>query len=359
MNLPIFILLFFSFVGAIDKLLDNRFGLGEELDKGLTMMGSIVLSMGGIYCYSIMLGEVLSVKMAGVTLPFDPSILVSSVLAPDMGAYSIASQLARDPSLVIFSGVLLASTLGTTISFSLPIALSNINRESTSNLMGGMIYGIITVPFSLAVCGLMIHMPFGLFIRNLLPIIVICGLLCVAIFKAKNITTKLFLLLGNLVRYCSIILFVFIVWQTFAGNIEFVRPELIQEILTIVFKITVIICGSFILSKLVLKYFMKYIMSLAGLLRINEFAVVGLVLSLITSISMFSVFDKMDRRGQIMNAAFSVTAAFVLGGQLAFISAVESAAVPTYIVSKLAGGVAALAIASYASRNILCPAEIE
>lgn len=357
MNLPIFILLFFALLGAVDKLLDNRFGLAEEFDKGLTMMGSLALSMGGVYCFSIMLGEILSVKMAGVSFPFDPSLLISSVLAPDMGAYSISAQLVRNPSILLFSGVVLSSTLGTTISFALPIALSSTNRESTANLMGGMVYGITMIPLALIVCGLSARIPLPLFLRNFFPIVCLCGFLCLAIFKAKNITTKVFLLIGNLIRWLSILLFLLIIWQVFAGNVEFVRFELIQEIFVIVFKITIITCGSFILSKLVLKYFMRYIMGLAGVLRINEFAVVGLILSLVTSVSMFSVFDKMDRRGQIINAAFSVSAAFVFGGQLAFISTVEPNSIAPYILSKLAGGIAALLIASYASRNILCPVE--
>ena len=90
MNLPIAILLLCAMLGLVDKILGNRMGLGEEFDRGLTMMGSLALTMSGIYCFSVMLGRWLAVWLQGVSLPFDPTLLVSSVLATDMGAYSIA-----------------------------------------------------------------------------------------------------------------------------------------------------------------------------------------------------------------------------------------------------------------------------
>lgn len=358
MNLPVYVLLFFALLGAVDKLLNNRFGLAEELDKGLTMMGSLALSMGGIYCFSIMLGELLSTRLGDAlsALPFDPSLLISSVLAPDMGAFSIAQQLAADQYLLLFSGVALASTLGSTISFSLPVALSSVSGSSAQNLMSGMVYGIITVPFALLITGLMSGMPLGQLVGNLLPIAVLCGLLCLCIFRFKETTTRVFLFVGNTIRRLSVVLFVVICWQVCVGRGWAPVPmALINEILLIVFKITIIICGSFILSKLVLRYFMSSILAVAVRLRVNEFAMIGMILNLVTSVSMFSVFDQMDRRGQVMNSAFSVSAGFVLGGQLAFIAAVAPGAVPAFLVSKLAGGVLAAMLASMATKQEPAP----
>ena len=46
-----------------------------------------------------------------------------------------------------------------------------------------------------------------------------------------------------------------------------------------------------------------------------------------------------------MNAASAVTSGFVFGGQLAFVSSVESNAVLAFILSKIAGGIVAMLIA--------------
>ena len=158
MNFPIAILLFCTMCGLVDKVIGGRFGLAEEFDRGMTMMGSLSLTMAGIYCFAVMLGRALAAILQTVSLPFDPTILVSSVLAVDMGAYSIADTLCTDPAQKIFSGVLLASTLGCTISFSLPIALGSVPSKDSKTLMTGMVYGIIATPAALIVGGLMAGM---------------------------------------------------------------------------------------------------------------------------------------------------------------------------------------------------------
>ena len=83
----------------------------------------------------------------------------------------------------------------------------------------------------------------------------------------------------------------------------------------------------------------------ADVLHVNEYAAIGLFISLATSISMLPLYEKMDRRGKLLNAAFSVSGAFCLGGQLAFVSSVaDSSSVTAYLVCKLVGGIAAVLV---------------
>ena len=69
----------------------------------------------------------------------------------------------------------------------------------------------------------------------------------------------------------------------------------------------------------------------------------GLLLSLGTSIAMIPLFSQMDRKGKMMNAAFSVSGAYVLGGQLGFISSVvDGNGVIIYMISKIIAGLLAI-----------------
>ena len=347
MNFPIAILLFCTMCGLVDKIIGGRFGLAEEFDRGMTMMGSLSLTMAGIYCFAVMLGRALAAILQTVSLPFDPTILVSSVLAVDMGAYSIADTLCTDPAQKIFSGVLLASTLGCTISFSLPIALGSVPSKDSKTLMTGMVYGIIATPAALIVGGLMAGMGLSDFFTHLLPVVIICAVLGLCIFYGGERAVGVFQKVGKGINILAIVLFALVVVQIFfdTPQIQFVDPALIGEALTIVFKISVVVCGSFILSNLILRKFMHPILSLARKIHVNEFAIIGMLLNLINSVSMFSVFGKMDKRGQLMNAAAAVTSGFVFGGQLAFVSSVNNDAVLTFIVSKLVGGLVSVIIA--------------
>lgn len=57
MSPPIAFLLLFVVLGIFDKFCKKRFGLAEELDKGLSLMGSLSLSMSGIYCFAVLAGR--------------------------------------------------------------------------------------------------------------------------------------------------------------------------------------------------------------------------------------------------------------------------------------------------------------
>ncbi len=349
MNAPIAFLLFFAFLGLFDKIRNNKWGLAEELDKGLTTMGSLAFSMGGIYCAALLLGEHLSrwLETHHLNLPFDLSIITSSVLATDMGAYTISSQISAQHSVVVFSGILLSSMLGTTISFTLPVAIGSTSKENLSTLMHGFVYGIISIPFALFFGALVMRMPSALLWKNLLPIIVICTLLCVSIIKAKSLTIRIFSGLGTFIQILSCLLFGLIIFEIYRGETILFDISSIHEILLIVLKICTIVCGSFVFSKLILRYFMNQILFFAHKLKINEFAIIGLLLNCVTSISMLSIFDKMDKRGQMMNAAAAVTGSYFLGGQLAFVAAMENGSILAYMAAKILGGIISIAIVSF------------
>lgn len=48
MNILTYIILIFSLLGALDRIFNNRFGLGKEFEKGFILFGSMALSMIGM-----------------------------------------------------------------------------------------------------------------------------------------------------------------------------------------------------------------------------------------------------------------------------------------------------------------------
>ena len=90
-------------------------------------------------------------------------------------------------------------------------------------------------------------------------------------------------------------LFFFLVCLTFFFDLGFTQQDLIQEVFSIVFQMTLIVAGSLVLCQLILKYFSLQIEKLATMLHINQYALIGLILSLGTSIAMMPLFSKMQR----------------------------------------------------------------
>ncbi|MGN1182376.1 MAG: ethanolamine utilization protein EutH, partial [Faecalibacillus sp.] len=106
--------------------------------------------------------------------------------------------------------------------------------------------------------------------------------------------------------------------------------------------------GSMILCELILKHFSRYIDVLSQRLGVNQYSIMGLFLQLASSVAMFPLFSKMDKKGKIINGAFSVSGAYALGAQLGFISSVaDQNGVMIYLISKLVGGILAIILANY------------
>ena len=87
-----------ALLGGLDRILNNRFGLGEKFEEGFRLLGTIGLSMAGI----ISLVPVISVFLGKFAAPvllaigIDPAIL-GSILAIDMGGYQLAMDLTINP----------------------------------------------------------------------------------------------------------------------------------------------------------------------------------------------------------------------------------------------------------------------
>lgn len=342
MNFFILIMLVLSLVGLLDKILNNKLGLVEAFDKGINSMGGIAMSMIGFYCIAITLiqnnVEIITKISDGSWL--DPSIIIGSILAPDMGGFSIIAGL-DNPTFLIFSGVVLTSTIGTTISFQLPIFLASLNKDDLNPFISGLVYGILSLPLVLIAVAFYLQIP-NLLI-NLLPIILLCLILVIALYFSYHKTIFVLTLFGYVIRTVSIVLFALVALQLYFNQLSITSMALISEAMVIVLRMCIIVCGSMILSDLVIKKFSRFVFMMGQKLGINSTSVMGLLLSLGTSIAMVPLFSQMDRKGKMMNAAFSVSGAYVLGGQLGFISSVvDNHGVIVYMVSKLVAGIIAV-----------------
>lgn len=350
MNLIIGLLLILSIIGLLDKVTGNHLGFEEEFDNGLSTMGSTMLSILGIYCIGVTFAQnhVGAIQEAASGMPFDPSILVGSLLSCDLGGFAISDRIAQTPLLGTFSGVIIASSLGVTISFQLPLFLSSLSKFNMIKVLKGLILGIAVLPISFFVSGLLLRIPLGQLACNLLPVFALCGLLVFLVVAFPALFSRVLIFAGSAIKLMCALFFIIVVVGFFVPSVALVDQDLVYEAATIVIKMTIIVCGSLILSKLVLKYCPGIVSFIAAKLDVNETAAVGLLVSLCSSLSMLPLYRRMDRKGKMMNLAFSVSGAYVIGGQLAFISSLCSGStVLIFILSKLLGGGLAIGLTQF------------
>ena len=121
-----------ALVGGLDLLIGNRFGLGERFEEGFKLLGPTALSMAGILCLAPLLSNAFRVTIAPLlqNLHLDPAML-GGILAIDMGGYQMAVDLAQSPDVGRYAGILVASTLGCTISFTIPMSIGMNDASAT------------------------------------------------------------------------------------------------------------------------------------------------------------------------------------------------------------------------------------
>ena len=351
MNIFIAIMLVFAAAGLLDEILGGKLGLMPNFEKGLATMGGLAMSTVGFYAIGVTYVQTHAEAIAEAAkhMPFDPALIPSCLLAPDMGALGMAQKLAATPALAAFTGAMVAGSLGMTVGYQLPVFLAAVRKDEIGELMRGFIFGLIAIPSGLAVGGLMLGLPVRQLFFNMIPVLVLwffLWLIKTAFMLVPALTMKIMIFLGNAIRIFSFLLFGVAVFGIFMPKYAVVENALIEEMLFMVLRMVIAACGGLVLSQVALKRLQKPIQRIGAVLGINEEAVVGLFLSFIQSLAMLPLFSKMDKRGKVLNAAFSVAGAYVVGGQMTFVaSLIPGNWVTAYMISKVLSGGLAVALA--------------
>lgn len=349
----ILVMAIFAALGAIDRILGNKVGLGKEFENGILAMGSLALAMVGI----ISLAPVLAGLLRPVVVPVyqflgaDPAMFAGTILACDMGGGALAQELTTDPQAALLGGVLCGSTLGATIVFTIPVAMGILPERDRPALAKGILAGIVTIPVGLLIGGLVAGFPIIKILRNLIPIVLIAGVIALGLWKWEKAMIKGFGIFGKGVVAVITLGLAAAIFEALTGYVIIPGMAPISEGFATVGSIAIVLAGAFPLVYVVTRLLRKPLMKLGRLLGINDVAAGGLVASLANSIAAFERVKDMDARGKVVNIAFAVSAAFVFGDHLGFTAGFAPQMLPAVIIGKLAGGISAVAVALFLTRK--------
>ncbi len=348
MNYLTTVILIFSVLGALDRIFGNRFGVGKEFEKAFMLLGAMALSMIGMIVISPFVADAMkpvSEFLSGI-LHIDPSIIPAALFANDMGGASLATEMAINEKTGLYNALVVSSMMGCTISFTIPFSLGVVNKEQHKELLLGLLCGIVTIPIGCLVSGVICKMPFDTLLLNLMPLVVFSGIiafglilfpdLCVRIFKGFGIVITAIITIGlslGIIRFLT--------------GFEVIKGlATIEEGAAICVNAAVVLSGSFPLMYALSKVLAKPLNAIGRLIGVNENSIVGLVSTLASSATSFGMMDKMDKKGVVLNSAFSVSGAFILGSHLAFTMAFDSTYVLPVIVGKVISGVLAVILSN-------------
>ena len=364
------IMMIFMLVGAIDKIRGNKLGYGEKFEDGFNAMGGLAMSMAGV----VAAAPVLSMLLGPILKPIygifgaSPAMFATTLLACDMGGYPLAMQLAGDDIAIgNFAGLILGTMMGPTIVFTIPVALGIISKSDRSYLGAGVLAGLITVPIGCIVGGLAMSamteykLTFMQIIINLIPVIVIAGLIVIGLWFAPGPMIKGFNVFGTGVTIVITAFTAIAVFQQITGIMfplfdvmSTVDPETgltpLNSGLLTCGQIGIVLIGAFPMVKFITDTFGGALKKIGSALGMDENGSAGMVATLANNIAMFNIMGDMNPKGKLLNVAFAVSAAFVFGDHLGFTAGVNQSMVTPVIVGKLVAGITALIVA-----NILAP----
>lgn len=347
MNALTIIILIFALLGATDKLIGNKFGLGAEFEKGFSLFVPMVFSM---------LGMLVLAPAAGVWLtPFfdwfyntfkiDPSVIPASLFANDMGGMTLANSICKTESIGAFNAYVVSSMMGCVVSFTIPFAISIVKKEQHKELFFGILCGIITVPIGCFVAGLICGIGVLDLLICLLPLIVFSVILSVTLILFTDFCIKLFVTLGHIIRWVAMLGLMAAIF-TYLTKIPLVEHfDSYENAAFICANACVTLSGALPLMYLVAKLLDKPLAKAGKKIGIDSLSAFSFLGTLVTNATTINSMEKMNKKGVVLNSAFAVSAAFTFGGHLAITTAFDSGYVLPMIAGKIVAGVFAVALA--------------
>ena len=348
MSVMTVIVLVFSLLGAADLLFGDRLGLGSEFKRGLSLFCPMVLSMLGMIVIAPAVGEWITPVLNGFyhATGIDPSIIPASLFSNDMGGAPLAQSVAQAENVGNFNAFIVASMMGCIISYSIPYALGVVKHEQYDDMFFGFLCGIVTIPIGCFVSGLICGLSALTILFDLLPLLILATVIVLMLIFVPRVCIACFSVFGRLVKGIAIVGMACAIF-TFFTKVE-ISPhfESLENAAFICVNASVTMSGTLPFMAVVSRLLRRPMHAFGKKLGVNNASAFAFLSNLVTNATTFDAMEKMDKKGTVLNAAFAVSAAFVLGGQLAFTMAYDSRYVLPMIVGKLVAGVCGVALAA-------------
>jgi ethanolamine transporter len=338
------------------------------------LLGVMMLSMTGMIIISPLIADVLRPVFDWVynCLKIDPSIIPASLFANDMGGAPLSAEVAKSESVGLFNALIVSSMLGCTVSFTIPFALGVVDKKQHTELLLGLLCGIVTIPVGCFISGLVLGIDIAALVVNLIIPIVFSAFIGCGLILAPKLCVKIFALFGFFINAlitvglaCGILCFLSKSMPEITENSPQIskilasildgitNSPLMQKMATIedgtavCLNAAIVMSGAFPLISILSKVLSKPLRLMGKALSINEDSALGLFSSLATSVTTFGNMIKMDKKGVLLNSAFAVSGAFTLAGHLAFTLAYNADYLPAMIVGKLSAGILAVVVGMF------------
>lgn len=339
-------------LGGVDRLRGNKWGFGDKFESGFMLLGSMALSMAGMIC----LTPVLAQWLGSVIVPLyrlmgvDPAMF-GSLLAIDMGGYQLAKDLAEDPLLGSYGGLVVAAIFGCTIVFTIPVGMGMIPKTDQPFFAQGIMVGLAAMPVGLAVGGILCGLSILTCLHQNLPIFVLALLLLLGLWKIPQKMVKGFCLLAEGIRWLVTIGLVLAAVESLTGWAVLPGMAPLEDAMATVASIGIVLLGSLPLAELIRRILTRPFDWLGERLGMKPQSLTAMLVGLVSALPTLSMYQDMDDRGKVAAGAFLVSGTSLLAAHMAFTVSTEPNMLGPLIGAKLAGAFAAVVAALWVTRK--------
>lgn len=355
-NIIMWIMAVGAVVGGLDRIIGNRLGLGKKFEEGFMLLGPMALSMAGVICLAPVLSGVIegTIGPAFSALGVDPAML-GGILALDMGGYPLAMELAKDPLIGRYAGILVGAIFGCTVTFTIPVGMGVVGKQDKPFFARGILYGLIAMPAALLVGGLIMGMTPGQILWQNMPILILAALLLAGIRLIPEGVVKGFSVFAEIIRILTTLGLILAAFESMTGVVILPGMAPVEEAMGVVASIGVVMLGSLPVAELLQRALRRPFQWIGSRTGMNSAGVAGLLIGMVSVTPAIVLMKDMDKRSQVVNAAVFVNAASMLAAHLGFTAGVEPGLIGMLIAAKLTGGIAgALLALAMTKKNAEC-----
>ncbi len=337
----------FSLLGALDLIIGNKFGIGKQFERGLVLLGTLVMSMVGMIVLAPLIAHVLHpiVQAASAVIPFEPSVIPAMILANDMGGAPLAMEFATNELVGYYNALIVSSMMGATVSFNIPFAMGVVPKGKHEPLLLGLLCGIVSSPVGCLASGLIVGLPANQLLASIIPLLICALLLGVALFLFPKACIKVFKIFGAFIKTVILIGLSVGIFEGLTGIelIPYTAP--IQSGFEVCASAAMVMSGAFPLVYILSKMLDKPMKKMGSMIGVDSASALGFLSTLATNVTTYGNMQDMDGKGVMLNAAFSVSAGFVLADHLAFTLSFNADYAASMIIGKLLSGISAVVMA--------------
>lgn len=366
-----------ALIGCIASIIKEDSEIGNQFLEGINSIGPIFLPVAGIMASAPYLTWFVSKVFGSMfeSIGADSAMAATTFIAVDMGGYQLAEALAATRESWIMA-MMTGYMAGATIVFSIPVALKMIQKDDRKYLALGTMAGFIAIPVGVLVSSLIIAfvnpmirenistsgeatyqlaLGFKEIIKNLIPIIVICGLIATGLYYIPKKMIKGFNVFGRVMDSSLRLIVALSVVEYFTGIFSLIwgswgfEPIIADETdinraLEIAGYIGIMLCGAFPMVYIIKTYLSRPLGWLGNKVGLSSDATTGLLAATANVLALFSMVKDLKAFDKVKCIAYGVPCAFLIGDHLAFTANFQPTLILPVMIGKLAAGILAVYI---------------